>query len=101
MKAKEITYERVKSYDYNNEKVGVVLEVEENENTDDVFEEAKRMVAKQFGELPVSYKTPAEIVEEIKSICQKYYPSFMSSSQDKEEMTKLLNELKEMAEGNK
>ena len=53
------------------------------------------------GDLWKVKKTPTEIVEKIKSICQRYYPTFMSSCQDKEEMTKLLNELKEMAEANR
>jgi len=101
MKTKQITYERVKSYNYDNTKVGVVIEIEEDEIPEFVMEKAKEFVAKQLGEFPIYAKTPAEIVEEIKAICQRYYPTFMSSCQDKEEMTKLLNELKERAEGNK
>jgi len=50
MKAKQITYERVKSCNFNNEKIGIVLEVEENEKAEDVLEKAKVFVKKQFGE---------------------------------------------------
>jgi len=50
MKAKQITYEKVKSCNFNNEKIGIVLEVEEFEKAEDVMKEAKRFVNKQFGE---------------------------------------------------
>jgi len=50
MKAKQIIYERVKSYNFNNEKIGVVLDVEDNEKAKDVLEKAKIFVKKQFGE---------------------------------------------------
>jgi len=50
MKAKEITYERVKSYDYNNVKVGIVINLEENDSPESVMEKAKEFVAKQLGE---------------------------------------------------
>jgi len=50
MRAKEITYERVKSCNFNNEKIGIVLEVENNERAEDVLEKAKVFVQKQFGE---------------------------------------------------
>lgn len=50
MKAKEITYGRVKSCNFNNEKIEIVMEVEEGEKADDVLEKAKQFVAKRFGE---------------------------------------------------
>jgi len=50
MKAKQIIYEKVKSCNFNNEKIGIVLEVEEFEKAEDVMKEAKRFVNKQFGE---------------------------------------------------
>lgn len=50
MKAKQVTYERLKSEGYSNEKIGVVIEVEENESEEEVFKKAKEIVAKQFGE---------------------------------------------------
>ena len=50
MKAKQITYERVKSYNFNNEKIGIVMEVEDNEKAEEVLEKAKMFVQKQFGE---------------------------------------------------
>ena len=51
MKAKQITYEKVKSCNFNNEKIGIILEVEENEKAEDVFEKAKLFVNKSFGEV--------------------------------------------------
>lgn len=51
MKAKQITYEKVKSCNFNNEKIGIILEVEENEKAKDVFEKAKLFVNQQFGEV--------------------------------------------------
>jgi len=51
MKAKQIIYERVKSCNFNNEKIGIVLEVEENERAEDVLEKAQIFVKKHFGEL--------------------------------------------------
>ena len=50
MKAKQITYEKVKSCNFNNEKIGIVLEVEDGEKAEDVFKKAKMFVQKQFGE---------------------------------------------------
>ena len=50
MKAKQVTYERVKSCNFNNEKIGIVLEVEDGEKAEDVFKKAKMFVQKQFGE---------------------------------------------------
>jgi len=50
MKAKEIIYERVKSFNFNNEKIGIVIEIEEGERAEDVMEKAKIFVQKQFGE---------------------------------------------------
>jgi len=50
MKAKQITYERVKSCNFNNEKIGIVLEVEDGERAEDVMGKAKIFVKKQFGE---------------------------------------------------
>lgn len=50
MKAKQIIYERVKSYNFDNEKIGIVLEVEDEERAEDVLEKAKIFVQKQFGE---------------------------------------------------
>ena len=50
MKAKEIIYERVKSFNFNNEKIGIVLEVGDGERAEDVLEKAKIFVQKQFGE---------------------------------------------------
>ena len=51
MKAKQITYEKVKSYNFNNEKIGIVLEVEEDEKAEDVLNKAKMFVNKQLGEV--------------------------------------------------
>jgi len=51
MKVKQITYEKVKSCNFNNEKIGIVLEVEPNEKAEDVFKKAKMFVDKQFGEV--------------------------------------------------
>lgn len=45
-------------------------------------------------------KTPAEIVEEIKSIYHSV-PRNIASTGEEKQMEKFLNELKEMAEGNK
>jgi len=53
MRAKQITYERVKSCNFNNEKIGIVLEVEDNEKAEEVLEKAKIFVQKQFGETVV------------------------------------------------
>ena len=50
MRTKTITYERVKSCNFNNEKIGIVLEVEDDEKAEDVLEKAKQFVQKQFGE---------------------------------------------------
>ena len=50
MKAKQITYEKVKSCNFNNEKIGIVLEVEDGDRAEDVLEKAKLFVQKQFGE---------------------------------------------------
>jgi len=50
MIAKQITYERVKSCNFNNEKIGIVLEIETGETATDVLAKAKEFVKKQFGE---------------------------------------------------
>jgi len=51
MIAKQIIYERVKSCNFNNEKIGIVLDVEDGEKAEDVLEKAKIFVKKQFGEI--------------------------------------------------
>ena len=51
MIAKQITYERVKSCNFNNEKIGIILEVEEGEKAERVLEKAKIFVNKQLGEI--------------------------------------------------
>ena len=51
MKAKQVTYEKVKSANFNNEKIGIVMEVEDGEKAEDVLEKAKLFVKKQFGEM--------------------------------------------------
>jgi len=51
MKAKQITYERVKSCNFNNEKIGIVLDIEDGEKAGEVLEKAKIFVKKQFGEV--------------------------------------------------
>ena len=51
MIAKQIIYERVKSCNFNNEKIGIVLDIEGGEKAEDVLEKAKIFVKKQFGEI--------------------------------------------------
>ena len=51
MIAKQIIYERVKSENFNNEKVGIAIEIENGEKAEDVLEKAKLFVKKQFGEM--------------------------------------------------
>ena len=50
MIAKQIIYERVKSCNFNNEKIGIVLDIEDGEKAIDVLEKAKIFVKKQFNE---------------------------------------------------
>ena len=50
MKAKQITYEKVKSCNFNNEKIGIVIELEDFEKAEDVLKMAKEFVQKQFEE---------------------------------------------------
>jgi len=59
LKAKQITYERVKSCNFNNEKIGIILEVEEGERAIEVLEQAKIFVKKEFDE-----RVTKEITEE-------------------------------------
>lgn len=103
MKAKEIIYERVKSENFCNEKIGIVMQIDEDENAEDVMKiakefVAKEFVAKQFGEEKTEVKkTPGELVGEIKlSNCYHY-----SCNEEREVIDGFLNELKDMAEGNK
>lgn len=51
MKAKQITYERVKSVNFNNEKVGIVYELDEGENPEEIMKKAKDFIAKQLGDV--------------------------------------------------
>ncbi len=50
MKATEIIYERTVSRNFNNEKIGIVLQVEDGEKAGDVLRKAKLFVSEQFGE---------------------------------------------------
>ena len=98
MKAKEIIYERVKSENFCNEKIGIVMQVEEYECAEDVMKTAKEFVAKQFGEEKVeAKKTPDEIIHEIKSTNSYNY----SSDEERKIIDGYLDELKELAEGNR
>ena len=91
MKAKEIIYERVKSENFCNEKIGIVMQVDENESPEDVMKIAKEFVAKQFGEEKVeAKKTPDEIIYEIKSTNSYNY----SNNEEREVIDKYLDELK-------
>jgi hypothetical protein len=51
IKAKQITYEKVKSSNFNNEKIGIVVEIEDGETATEVLEKAKKFVQRQFGEI--------------------------------------------------
>ena len=50
MNIKEIVYGRVKSCNFNNEKVEIVVEVKEDENVEKLIRDAKNFVAKQLGD---------------------------------------------------
>jgi len=50
MKAKQITYERLKSENFNNQTIGIVLDVEDYESAEEALQRAKDWVAKQLGE---------------------------------------------------
>lgn len=50
MKATEIIYERTVSKNFNNEKIGIVLQVEDGEKAEDVLRKAKLFVSEKLGE---------------------------------------------------
>ena len=60
MKAKQIIYSRLKSEDYNNQTIGIVLDVEDYESAEEALQRAKDWVAKQLGEeVKESYEVKA------------------------------------------
>jgi hypothetical protein len=61
MKAKQITYGKVKSCNFNNEKIEIVLEVEEGEKAKNVLEKAKQFVNMKFGEIVTQEVTDEDI----------------------------------------
>lgn len=48
MKAKEITYEKTVSKNFNNTKIGIVVEIQEGEKAEQVFKKAKKFVDEKF-----------------------------------------------------